>query len=106
MNSSFIKFGRILFYCGLGWSIGNLIGTISYGDNILENFSIELLLAVITAIAGYTIMYIFRNKEKLQNLQSQDKKLFSQVCPNCGLALAKECKCCPKCNTNLTDLTI
>lgn len=87
---SLMKFGRILTWLG----VGTLIGICSNGEEVIEKFGIVVFLAIVAIVAGLSIVYITKNKAKLQELQASNSK----TCPNCGLSITNDCKECPKCN--------
>jgi len=95
--SSIIKFGRIL----LGLGVGTLIGICSSGEQAIEEFWIFIFLAIIAIVIGLSIVFITKNKAKLEELQTSNKGNHTTTCPNCGLSLSNDCKVCPKCNTTL-----
>lgn len=93
--NSIIKFGRIL----LGLGIGTLIGICSSGEQAIEEFGIFIFLGIIAIIVGLSIVFITKNKAKLEELQTTNKDIYIKSCPNCGLSLSNDCKECTKCNT-------
>lgn len=95
--NSIIKFGRILLGCG----VGTLIGICSSGEQAIEKFGIVIFLAIAAIIAGLSIVFITKNKAKLDELQTSNNSNQTKTCPNCGLSLSYDCKECPKCNTTL-----
>lgn len=95
--NNIIKFGRIL----LGLGVGTLIGICSSGEQAIEEFGIFIFLAIVAIIVGLSIVFITKNKAKLEELQTSNKDNHTKTCPNCGLSLSNNCKECPKCNTKL-----
>ena len=93
--SSIIKFGRIL----LGLGVGTLIGICSSGEQAIEEFGIFIFLAIIAIVIGLSIVFITKNKAKLEELQTSNNSNQAKTCPHCGLSLSNDCKECPKCNT-------
>ena len=92
--NSIIKLGRIL----LGLGIGTLIGICSSGEQAMEEFGVFIFLAIIAIIVGLAIVFITKNKAKLEELQTSNWGNHTKTCPNCGLSLSDDCKECPKCN--------
>ncbi len=95
--NSIIKFGRIL----LGLGVGTLIGICSSGEQAIKEFGVFVFLAIIAIIVGLSIVFITKNKAKLEELQTSNNSNQPKTCPNCGLSLSNNCKECPKCNTKL-----
>lgn len=90
--NSIIKFGRILFYAGIGWLSAGLITS---GVEGFESF--DMWVALIATVIGLFIIFVFKNKAKLEDLQTSSSQ--NRTCPNCGLHLSRDCQKCPKCNT-------
>lgn len=94
-RNGLIKFGRILLGCG----IGTLIGILSSGEKAMKELGAVIFLAILAIIIGLSIVFISKNKTKLEELQSNDYVNSKNTCPNCGLPLSEDCKQCPKCKS-------
>lgn len=95
--NSVIKFGRII----IGLGVGTIIGICSAGEQAIEEFAGFLVLAIFAIVGGLLIVFISKNKAKLEELQTSDNINQTKTCPNCGLSLSNDCKECPKCNSAL-----